>query len=246
MDAIRSNCRARFTAADMDFVISVFFQENTPQEPLIKLFSDPDSLDTILDDEKIFRAIIERTTCLNVSRPFYFYIMVRHVLRRGGIEDRAIADYVAAMLADFSYASRARNPLPESYPPMDYLFEMLAALQTANDRTRFLIRAHVGNHSLFISGVFPDRIHYQAQFRGAPEIEYYEHLGSANFRIASDYPMARQYDLTTVFSALSEKFHAVRLALNDMTDRLIFLGDREPSNNPILESTQDSPTNLMA
>lgn len=224
----------------MDFIISVFSQADCPNDSLVKLFSDPDSLDTLLDDPLLFRELLERHNCLNVSRHFYFYILVRHTLRHAGIEDRTIADYVAEMLAEFSSAHRLRFPITGNEQPMDYIFEMLTALQTANESTAFLIRAHVGNHSLFVSGIFPDRIRYRAQFRGAPEMEYYEKLGSANFRVAGDHRLAQQYHLNPVFGALSEQFHTIRLALNDMTDRFIFLGDRDYSLENLLRKSQET------
>lgn len=224
MNVIQPNCRVHFTAADLDFIVHTLTSRGST-ESLVKLMADPESLDQILDHDLVFRALLEHNGCLAVSKYFYFYVMVRRVLQRSGIEDRHVADYVAAVLAEFSSATRARNPLAGAEQPMDYLFEMLAALQQADDGTRFLIRAHVGNHSLFLSGVFPERVHYRAQFRGAPEIAYYETLGSANFRVASDHRLAQKYDLVPIFVALAEQFHTIRLALNDMTDRLISLGD---------------------
>jgi hypothetical protein len=236
---IQPNCRTQFTAADIDFIVSVFRTSEESSEHLIKLFSDPDSLDALLDHDSIFRALLENTGFVRVSRYFYFYVMVRHVLRRSGIEDRSVADYVAALMAEFSILQQMRCTLPNETQPLNYIFEMLAALQRVDEKTRFMIRAHVGNHSLFICGVFPDHIRYRAQFKGAPELEYYESLGSSNFKVASDHQLAQRYDLAPIYSILSEKFHAVRLALNDMSDRLLFLGDKDPGS---IVSKPDEPS----
>ncbi len=221
----------------MDFVVSVLTTETGPRESLIKLFSDSESMDAVLDDDLLFRALLEKTGFIQVSKHFYFYVIVRRVLRSSGIEDRVVADYVAEMLAEFSNTQRARCQITGKDRPMDYLFEMLAALHTVDDSAQFLIRAHIGNHSLFVSGIFPERIRYRAQFRGAPEIKYYENIGSANFRVASDHRLAIQYHLSPVFDILSERFHAVRLALNEMSDRLISLGDRDYSLETLLNQT---------
>ena len=103
--------------------------------------------------------------------------------------------------------------------------EMLAALQTADERTSFSIRAHIGNHSLFLTGVFPRRILQRAEQRGFPGLSYYEGLGRANFRVASDHRLAARYELGPIFAQLAERFHDTRLALNDISDRLFSLGD---------------------
>jgi hypothetical protein len=231
---IQPNCRAQFTASDLDFIVSVFVSESGPSDCLVKLLSDPDSLDSILDHDQIFKALLDRPACLQVSPHFYFYVLVRHVLKRSGIEDRSVADYVAAMLAEFSSAQRARPALPGCDQPTDYIFEMLSALQKVDDTKQFLIRAHIGNHSLFVSGIFPEHIRYRAQFRGAPELEYYENMGRMNYRVASDHRLAQQYELSPVFEVLSESFHPIRLALNDMSERIVSLGDRDYSLETLL------------
>jgi hypothetical protein len=75
--------------------------------------------------------------------------------------------------------------------------------------------------------VFPERIRARAERKGFPDLGYYESLGQANFRAASDHRLARQYELSDVFATLSERFHETRLALNDLTDRLMTVGDPE-------------------
>src|SRR5262249_42854857 len=154
--------------------------------------------------------------CLRVTSRFYFYILVRHVFRRSDIQDRTVADYVSEVLAEFSHAGNARCVLPGHTNPLDYFFEMLTALEKADDRTRFFIRVHMGNHSLFLAGVFPDRIRSRAEARGFPDLKYYESIGRTQYRVASDHRLAQRYALTEVFSTLSERFQTTRLALNDI------------------------------
>jgi hypothetical protein len=102
---------------------------------------------------------------------------------------------------------------------------MLAALRQADDRTSFSIRVHIGNYSLFLSGVFPERIRFRAEARGFPGLSYYEGLGRTQYRVASDHRLAHRYDLANVLNTLSERFGATRLALNDIAERLFSLGD---------------------
>ena len=220
MKMIQPNCRARFAAEDIEFILSVLGKKIGTSECLVKLLSDEESRDVILDDEVLVHALLERGGCLRVSSRFYFYILVRHVFRRAEIQNRSVADYVAEVLAEFASAERARCILPGQANPLDYFFEMLSALQTADDRTSFYIRAHIGNYSLFLSGVFPDRIRFRSEARGFPDLTYYEGLGRTNFGVASDHRLAQRYELTEIYSTLSERFETTRLALNDIADRL--------------------------
>jgi hypothetical protein len=231
MRVIQPNCRVQFTAQDIAFIMKVLGKKEDAAS-LVSLLTDPETRDLILDDEALFHALLEQRGCLSVSSHFYFYILVRHVLRQAGIEDRAVADYVAEMLAEFSREERRRLSVSGQPGPLEYFFDMLAALQSADDHTAFCIRAHIGNHSLFLSGVFPDRIRQRAERRACPDLEYYEELGRINFRVAGNHRLARRYDLAPIFDTLSTRFGKTRLALNDLAERLFSLGDPEP---PLLQ-----------
>ena len=225
MKVIRPNCRIQFTPEDIDFTLRVLRPKVTSSETLIKLLADEDTRDLILDDESLLHAVLEHHACLRISTHFYFYILVRHIFSRSGIKERAVSDYVAEVLADFSRLENSQCRVQGRTQPLDYFVDMLAALQTVDDTTAFCIRAHIGNYSLFLSGVFPDRIRVRAERRGCPNIRYYEDVGRANYRVASDHRLARKYELDSIFNTLAERFQETRLALNELRDRLVSIGD---------------------
>ncbi|HTL58291.1 MAG TPA: hypothetical protein VL361_21570 [Candidatus Limnocylindrales bacterium] len=238
MKIVQPNCRAQFAAEDIEFILSVLGGKIGTAECLVKLLADEDSRDLILDDEALLHALLERRGCLRVTTRFYFYVLVRHVFRRSDILDRAVADYVAEVLAEFARAERARCVVPGQTHPLDYFFEMLAALKTADDRTSFVIRVHMGNYSLFLSGVFPERIRFRAEARGYPDLQYYEGLGRMQYRVASDHRLAQRYELSDILSTLAERFGATRLALNDIADRLFSLGDTNYDLETLLKANK--------
>jgi hypothetical protein len=225
MKMIQPNCRIQFAAEDIDFILSVLGPKIETADCLVKLLADEDSRDLILDDEALFHALLERSGCLRVTTRFYFYILVRHVFLGSGIHDRKVADYVAEVLAEFSRTERSKCVVPGTTQPLDYLFEMLTALKTADDRTSFFIRVHIGNHSLFLSGVFAERIRFRAEARGFPDLRYYEGLGRTHYRMASDHRLAQRYEVANIFNTLADRFETTRMALNDISERLFSLGD---------------------
>ena len=237
MNVIQPNCRVQFTAEDIDFILGVLRPKIDTAECLIKLLADEESRDLILDDDSLFRAVLEHRSCLRISAHFYFYILVRQVFRRSGITERPVADYVAEVLTEFSHIESTRRVVNGEARPLHYFVDMLAALQTADDTTSFYIRAHIGNHSLFLSGIFPDHIRFRAERRGFPDLKYYEDLGRANYRVASDHRLAHKYDLAGIFDTLAERFQATRMALNDLGERLITLGDVNRSIDALLKSS---------
>jgi hypothetical protein len=238
MKMIQANCRAQFAAEDIEFILSVLGAKIGTAECLVKLLADEDSRDLILDDEALLHALLERRGCLRVSSRFYFYILVRQVFRRSDIQDRAVADYVAEVLAGFARTERSRCLVPGQPYALDYFFDMLAALKTADDRTSFFIRVHIGNYSLFLSGVFPERIRFRAEARGCPDLKYYEGLGRTQYRMASDHRLARQYAVNQIFGTLADRFGATRLALNDISERLFSLGDTHYALETLLAPDQ--------
>ncbi len=243
MKLIQPNCRVQFTAQDVEFILKVLGRKLGTAECLIKLLSDEDSRDLILDDDTLFRTLIEQHGCLQVSSRFYFYMLVRHVFKRSDLNDRALADYVAEVLAAFSETKQADCILPGQINSLDYFFEMISALQTADERTSFQLRLHIGNHSLFLAGVFPERIRARAETRGFPDLRYYEELGRTHYRIAGEHRLAQRYQLDGVLRTLAERFQAARRALNDMADRLFSLGDPEIPLQLLFNPNKSDPFN---
>src|SRR6266498_5868060 len=90
---IRANCRARFTAADFDFVVRTLARSQTDQVSLVDLLSDLETRDSILDHPRLVEAILSNCGHLRISSQFYFYVLARHVLQQGGIGDRKLCDY---------------------------------------------------------------------------------------------------------------------------------------------------------
>src|SRR6266571_4272942 len=118
MHVIQPNCRVQFTAEDVEFIVSVLGPRTGSADILVKLLADEETRDLILDDELLFRALIEQRGCLRVSTHLYFYVLVRQVFRRSGIEDRVIADYVAEVLTEYSRIENTRCAVPGSARPL--------------------------------------------------------------------------------------------------------------------------------
>src|SRR5207244_12328084 len=103
---VRANCRARFTAADFDFVVRTLARSQTDQVSLVDLLTDVETRDSILDHPRLVEAILSNCEHLRISSQFYFYVLARHVLQLGGIGVRMLWDYVASLLDTFWRANR--------------------------------------------------------------------------------------------------------------------------------------------
>jgi hypothetical protein len=221
---IKANCRDRFTAADFDFVVRTLGRSENEAVSLVTLLTDADARDTVLDDPKLVHAVLEPSAALSISPQLYFYILIRHVLKETGLNDRTVSDYVASLLENFSQTARMQSPAHGHTGPIQYLSDMLIALRHASPVQSFLIRAHVGNYSLFITGIFHDTVQSRSN-RGGPDVLFYEEMGRANYKAAAAHQVARSAALTEIYDQLASGFREVRLALNRVADSLLHLDD---------------------
>src|SRR5215510_14869339 len=226
---IRANCRARFTADDFDFIVRTLARSQTHQVSLVDLLSDVETRDSILDHPRLVDAILNHCGQLRISSQFYFYVLARHVLQQAGIGDRKLCDYVGSLLETFSRANQLQSPDNIDNHAHEYISDMLIALQRASPEQTFPLRAHVGNYSLFSSGIFHENAQRRS-LRGAPDIEFYEQVGRTNYQLVSSHVVARRCELDDVFEGLADRFREVRLALNQLSDQLLNLDeDARPS-----------------
>lgn len=226
---IRANCRNRFTVQDFDFVVKTLGRSRGDAVSLGEMLTDAGERDSILDHQLLFDAVLSQPAHLAISPQFYFYILTRHVLNETGIDDRLLADYVASLLENFSRTARMNAPVEQQEGPIQYLSDMLLALRTATPAQTFFIRAHVGNYSLFITGIFHECVARRSR-RGGPDCSFYEEMGRSSFKRAASHEVARSAELSGVYEVLGEQFHGVRLALNRLADQLINLDDAGSSN----------------
>ena len=221
---IRANCRARFTAADFDFVVRTLARSQIDHVSLVDLLSDAETRDSVLDHPRLVNAILSNPGHLHISSQFYFYVLARHVLQQAGITDRKMCDYVGSLLETFSRANRLDTSDSIDNRGRQYICDMLIALKKATPEQTFLLRAHAGNYSLFISGIFHENTQRRS-LRGAPDIEFYEQIGRTNYQLVAAHETARRCELNDVFEGLADRFHDVRLALNELSDRLLNLDE---------------------
>jgi hypothetical protein len=228
---ITPNCRERLTSADFEFIVRTLSRRRSQDSPLAELLTDAEMLDTLLDSDALFQAVIEAGNTLRISPQFYFYVLLRHVLKEHQVASRDTCDYLASLLETFSRTERMRAPGGAGHGPQQYVSDLLLALNKATSSQAFLLRAHIGNYTLFITGVFHERVEHRSR-RGGPDMEFLENVGAANFDAAAGHPVARQNALTPIYEELSERFRDIRLALNETAGRLLHLDEAMDLNLP--------------
>lgn len=112
-----------------------------------------------------------------------------------------------------------------------YLVDLVQAMAESRSADEaFERQAEIGDHALYLAGVFPDWIHARSTWGRRPvQLSYYESMGRSHYAAAARSDVARRRDLGEVLEFLSDEFPAVRQALNDLVDDHLHLAPRPPT-----------------
>jgi hypothetical protein len=225
---IQATVRHRLSRDDAQLVARLISRDSgQPVEEIERAISDV-GIDAVLDDPRLPAALLRAGQGTCASLPLFLYVMVRHALRRVGEEDRRLADYVAAILMHFGMRDNARRISAADDQVYDSLAALLADVDDPDGRRSFLVRTHLGNYALWLSGLFPDYIEHRRWRRGGPDLDYYEEMGRRGFQLAAGHRLADDHGLTTLFTTAADRFGLLRSALNDVSDSLLFPDRHSP------------------
>lgn len=187
-----------------------------------------EGIDALLDDPRTLNALLSGGGVTIAPAPLVFYLLVRHALLEDGINNQVVADYLAALLLEFGRERRAYRVAETETREYEYLVDIMDTLTAARGHEAFMLRAHLGNFSLWFSGLFPDRITHRVQRRGAPGLSYYEAMGATGFRLAAGTADAESYGLDQLYETFARNFPVLRVALNRIADRYLFPSTGDP------------------
>ena len=118
---------------------------------------------------------------------------MRHSLKEFGIKEIAVADYMAVVCADFG-CSPTKGPGDINHR-VDSLYSVdyLEAIQQAGGHHKFFLHVQCANQFLVLTCLYPDFIHRRAERRGAPDVDYYEHVVVSHLEAASRHALADEF-----------------------------------------------------
>ncbi len=223
LSIMKISCIDRFTEEDLEFIVGVLGQQSEAQaDGIRRMWEDSQSRLELLDFREIYEALVEGMSCLKVSSAFYFTIISRKFLKEAGMDEWELAEYLGAMLERFMH-----TPQLYAYGNPQYggktlpgAIDFLDKLAGAKGATSYVIQVHVGNYSLFVTGMLKEKLQHNCSKHGAPDIGFYEMIGKSYYEIASHHKLAAKDHLDHTFIELSEGFHEIRCLLNEMSERV--------------------------
>ena len=220
---ILANVRARLRGSDCRLVLVALARRDPGARARVERRLAQEGPDALLDDPGLLDALLAIRSLALPSAALFAYVAVRHALLAAGIDDRPLADYLAALLLEFGRAERSTRPRAVDDQTYHYLAEIVHDLaEEASAERRFHLQVHLGNYSLWLAGLFPDFIAVRRRRRGGPDLPYYDALGRQGYGAAAQHSLAERYGVAEIYRAAAERFPAVRHALNRLSDRLLF------------------------
>jgi hypothetical protein len=210
------------TAADRALALDLLARGSARQRAELEARSAALGPDVLWDHPGLVPALLAHRGLSAPSAALFVYALLRRLLLEIGIDDRSLTDYCASLVLAFGRGDRAYRIGDHDESRYEYLADLLAEAERAEGERRFRFHLHLGDFSLWLAGIFPDYIAARRARKGGPDLPYYEALGSSGFRMASDHELASRYGLDGVLRTAGEQFVALRIAMNRLSDRLMF------------------------
>ena len=225
---ILANVRSRLSRSDARMVLVLLEHGGATDIAEAEERLRERGLDALLDDPRLLRALMASRLGAQASLPLFLYVVARHAMLQSGEADATLADYAASILLHFGLRDRAIRVAPSDDECFDTLAALLGEVNGPDARRNLLVRAHLGNYALWIAGLFPDFIERRRFRRGGPNLDYYDEMGSRGFRLAAEHRLAHEHGLGPLFHRVADRFPVMRVALNRVSDTLLFPGVSSP------------------
>ncbi|MFW6200036.1 MAG: hypothetical protein ACOC8K_05640 [Gemmatimonadota bacterium] len=248
---IMPTIRASFDRRQAHHLVGLLGRDDPELREAAQRRLEEEGIDSLLDDPRVQNALLTDVRS-GASSEILAYVLVRQSLLESGIDDRGTADYIATLLLRFGCGNRAYRISDETDEEFHYLVDIVmregeeggagavggrarGRARGRSGRSTFLLHSHLGNYSLWITGLFPDFLDARVQRRGAPALSYYEKLGAAGYRKAAATPHAESLRIEEILRGVAEDFSGIRRALNRMADRYLWPDTGNPVNRLLRE-----------
>lgn len=127
-----------------------------------------------------------------------------------GLADARLLDYLADLLTEFIHVERINTVQDGSGRPIEEVAELLRKAETEraarDDERRRRFHRHIGDFTLFWTGVYPENLRHLRRRHSGDELIDYFAQGKRSYAIASELSSDRTVPAAQVFRALSEQF----------------------------------------
>jgi hypothetical protein len=169
-----------------------------------------------------------------------FTELVHHHFDRDiGLRDPEMQDYIANVLSEFCEVEQLFKLRNANGRTLDDVGEMLLEADPVYgpapsfDRER-QVRKHIGDYTLFLSGMFPESInHFRLRRQRLENLIDFIKAGKESYYIVSKFDQFEYANLAPLFAKLAREFESCVYGLN------LVKGDLEEMQHPIARRAKD-------
>ena len=170
---------------------------------------------------------------------FFFELVNDHFSQNIGLRDPEVSAYVANMITEFSEVERLFLVRDAGGRPLDDVGEMLLQADPiygeapSFDRER-AVRKHIGDYTLFFTGMFPEAIN-RFRLRRARLENFVDFIraGKESYYIVSKFEWFEYAKVAPLFAKLSARFEECVFGLNQVKN------DLAERQHPIVRRTDE-------
>jgi hypothetical protein len=162
----------------------------------------------------------------SVLREFFHVLVHKHLTENLGLRDGEISAYVANLLADFCETDELNKIKDANGRSLTDVGEMLLEADpvygpaSSFDRER-QVRKHIGDYTLFFSGMFPESInHHRLRRHRLENMVDFIKAGKESYYIVSKFEHFEYAKVAPLFSRLSKEFERCVFGLNIVKNEL--------------------------
>jgi hypothetical protein len=159
-------------------------------------------------------------------RHFFRELVKRHYAEGIGLHDTPVHEYVANMLAEFCEIEQLFKVRDASGRPLQDVGEMLLQSDPVYgpapsfERERE-VRKHIGDYTLFFSGMFPESInHWRLRRQRLENFIDFMKAGKESYHIVSKFDQFEYARMAPLFRQLSSEFERCVYGLNMVKNEL--------------------------
>lgn len=157
---------------------------------------------------------------------FFLELVSEHFSSSIGLRDAQVSRYVAAMLTDFCEIERLHQIRNAAGTPLGDVGEMLLEADPvfgeapSFDRER-AVRKHIGDYTLFFTGMFPEAInHFRLRRQRLENFVDFIRAGKESYLIVSKFEFFEYAKVAPLFAKLSARFEECVYGLNQVKNDL--------------------------
>jgi len=142
----------------------------------------------------------------------------RNFIQKLGLADMDIISYISRFLIDFTHIDNLYRIKNVKGKPLDEVGEMLLESNPLLQGSSFIrerqVRKHIGDYTLFFTGIFPESL---KRMRRSPRLDYfldYIKAGKESYRIVAEYDYGPYQQTAPLFRKLAHLFDFCVVGLN--------------------------------